>query len=68
MSNPPDFHLGDSDGEDELSDQEPHELVTDQDVAEAPEKENSNRQVREKFTLSNREEGTEVSHLQWNVV
>jgi hypothetical protein len=36
MSALPDCHLGDVDGEDELSDQEPHELTTDYGVIEVP--------------------------------
>ena len=37
MSALPDYHLGDLDGEDELSDQEPHELSSDHGVTEVPE-------------------------------
>ena len=36
MSSRPDDHLGDLDGEDELSDHEPHELTTDHGVTEDP--------------------------------
>ena len=36
MSALPDDHSGDLDGEDELSDQEPHELTTDHSVTEVP--------------------------------
>jgi len=38
MSAPPDYHFGDSDGEDGLSNLEPHDQVTDQDVAEVSKK------------------------------
>ena len=36
MSAHPDYSLGDLDGEDELSDQEPHELTSDHGVTEDP--------------------------------
>ena len=45
MSARPDYHLGDLDGEDELSDQELHKLTTDHGVTVVPkevsDKENS---------------------------
>ena len=73
MSSLPDYHLGDLDGEYELYDHEPHKLRMDHGVTEVPKevpemKCLGNRAVREKFAPSDREEGMEVSRLQWNVV
>ena len=85
MSACPDNNSGYLDGEDEVSDQEPHELTTDHGVTEVqeavPQEENSidgtpkktqeclgNREGRENFAPSDREEGLEVSLLQWDVV
>ena len=85
MSACPDNNLGYLDGEDEVSDQEPHELTADHGVTEVqeavPQEKKQHRWHTKKpqeclgnwgggemLAPSDREEGLEVSLLQWDVV